>query len=170
MVYSKRRNSAGLMLFARSFFTLGPVLLLWACRDSSPPATPSGDTLGVPAEVAGQAGPTLKSIMQGLEEDMVDLAHGIWIADREAVRVAAQGVADHPRVTPGQMATIQAELGDEFPLFVQQDQGVHAAAVELTSAAQANDADLLPVFVRIQEGCVGCHSRFRERVSEALAR
>ena len=84
--------------------------------------------------------------------------------------MAAQGIADHPGVTAQQMATIQAELGDQFASFVGFDQGVHADAVELTSAAQISEEDLLPLYVRIQAGCVACHSVFRERVSEALAR
>ncbi len=145
-------------------------VLLGACQDASPPATLSGDTPGTAAEAAGPVDPTLKEIMQGLEQDMANLAHGIWIADREAVRVAAQGIADHPGVTAQQMGTIQAELGDQFLSFVQFDQSVHADAVELTSAAEASDVDLLPLHVRIQAGCVACHSVFRERVSEALAR
>lgn len=112
---------------------------------------------------------TLKVIMQGLEADMAAGAHGLWIDDREAVRVAASRIADHPHVAPEQMGVIQATLGDEFRDFARLDKVVHDAAVALADAAAGQSgADLMPGYIRIQEGCLACHAAFRPRVSEAL--
>lgn len=108
--------------------------------------------------------------MQGLEADMAAGAHGLWIEDRASVEAAARRIAEHPRVTPEQMSIIQATLGEGFAAFARHDHDVHDAAVAFAEAAAgAEVADLLAGYVRIQEGCVSCHSAFRTRVSGALA-
>lgn len=123
-----------------------------------------------PAPGEAPANLPLKAIMQGLDADMAALAHALWLEDPAAVGAAAARVADHPRVTPEQMATIQATLGPDFAAFVEYDHAVHDAAVALASAASegATPAGLLAGTVVIQEGCVACHSAFRARVSGAL--
>lgn len=112
----------------------------------------------------------LKTIMQGLETDMAALAHALWLEDAAGVAAAAARVADHPRVTPEQMAIIQGTLGPDFAAFVEHDHAVHGATVDLASAASkgATPAELLAGTVVIQEGCVACHTAFRAKVSEAL--
>lgn len=50
--------------------------------------------------------------------------------------------------------------------------GTEAASGEAQSTAAAEGrpaADLLPLYRRIQEGCVTCHAAFRDRVSRTLA-
>ncbi|MEN8145237.1 MAG: hypothetical protein ABFS14_09830 [Gemmatimonadota bacterium] len=109
--------------------------------------------------------------MQGLESDIAAALHGLWLDDHEAVETAAARIAHHPRVTAEEMVAIQEALGEEFAAFVQQDQNVHRAAVELAEAAAASApvSELFNGSVLIQEGCVSCHTQFRSRVSEALA-
>jgi len=109
--------------------------------------------------------------MRGLELDLADLAHGIWIEDHESAGAAASRIAGHPKVIPEQMVAIQASLSNEFPAFVQQDLGVHDAALEFTQVAESAAAteELFAIFLRIQQGCISCHSAFRARVSEALS-
>jgi hypothetical protein len=108
--------------------------------------------------------------MRGLESDLADLAHGFWIEDHGIVRDAALRIADHPRVPPEQLTAIQAALVDEFPSFVQQDQGVHDLAVALADDAGSSvpTQDLFAGYLQIQQGCMSCHTAFRGRVSEAL--
>jgi cytochrome c556 len=138
-----------------------------ACGPTPEPEAGPGEV--AEAEVPSPANPTLKEIMQALETDMAGVAHGIWIEDMEAVRAAAARVADHPRVTPEQMATIQATLGADFATFAGMDQAVHGASVALRDAAgQAPISELTSGYQRIQQGCVACHAAFRPRVSEAL--
>lgn len=137
-------------------------------QEASEPASATQDH----AEVGAAAGTLpLKEIMQGLERDMADAAHGLWTQDAAAVETAAGGIADHPRVPQEQMAIIQATLGDDFGKFVEFDQAVHGASVALRDLAAQGPPmeDLLAQMVVIQEGCVACHTAYRAKVSEALA-
>jgi len=123
-----------------------------------------------PAESGSTAVLPLKEIMRALEADLTEVAHGIWTEDHQAVRAGAGRIADHPRVTPRQMGAIQTTLADEFPGFVQQDQAVHNTAVQLVEAVDAAQAtgDLFRIYLRMQQGCMSCHTAFRARVIEAL--
>ena len=57
-----------------------------------------------PRSAAAPATLPLKEIMRGLESDLIDLAHGIWIEDHGLAGDAANRIANHPRVPPEQMA------------------------------------------------------------------
>jgi hypothetical protein len=162
----------------RAVAVLLPAAVLAACG-SPPPATdeePGGSSL--PEALAhehdpeGEGAPLpLRLIMQGLSSDMARLAEGLWVGDRATVASAASRVAEHPRVTPEQMGVIQSLLGTEFSLFVGHDGRVHDAALALSRDAGANAPleELLRGFVEVQQGCIGCHAAFQERVSSALA-
>ena len=63
----------------------------------------------------------LVQIMQGLETDLAEVAHGIWTRDPAAVRLAAIRIAEHPKVPPEQLSAIKLELGDELGSFVLYD-------------------------------------------------
>lgn len=91
------------------------------------------------------------------------------IEELDTIAAASRRVADHPKVTSEDRTAIQTSIGQEFAAFVAFDQDVHAAAIELVDAATdgATIADLLATYVRIQDGCVGCHDRFRARVTAA---
>ncbi len=129
-----------------------------ADTSARPPTAPS-----VPANLP------LKETMRGLESDLADLAHGIWIEDREAAGAAAMRIANHPRVPPEQLAAIQASH-DEFPAFVQLDLGMHNSAVALAeaSASSVPTEELFAAYLQIQQGCMSCHTVYRTRVSDAL--
>ena len=145
-------------------------LAVTATSCQEPPPAQAEPTEPAPSESATADRLPLKEIMGGLEADLANVAHGIWIADSEIVRAAATRIADHPKVLAEQMGVIQTELGTEFPAFVQQDQAVHGAAVELAEASDAIDAtaESFEIYLRLQQGCVSCHTAFRARVTEAL--
>lgn len=136
---------------------------------AAPAAADAHADHGAPAP--GAAVLPLKETMRGLEADMTGVLGALWIDDASGVAAAARRVADHPRVPPEEMALIQGTLGEAFAAFVGFDQAVHGAAVSLSerAAAGAPAAELLAEVTRIQEGCVGCHTAFRPRVSAALA-
>jgi hypothetical protein len=123
-----------------------------------------------PTASADPANLPLKEIMRGLESDLVDLAHGIWTDNPKAAGAAARRIASHPRVTPEEMATIQASLKDEFPPFAQMDLKAHDTAVAFADAAEAlpPTSELFSGYLQIQQGCMACHANYRTRVSEAL--
>lgn len=148
------------------------VVAMASCQEA--PA-PGADQSSDPAPAGQPVAETLPllDIMRGLEEDLAETAHGFWVEDLEIISSAATGVAEHPRVPQEQMLAIQAELGDEFPTFVQMDRQVHDLAVELAAAAdsaQTVSAGLFGSFVDVQRGCISCHTAYRARVSGALAR
>jgi hypothetical protein len=149
-----------------------PVLFLGVTVTSCqrPPAEEEDGAARTPSESTVPANLPLKEIMRGLETDLADLAHGIWTEDPAVSGAAARRIALHPKVIPEQMAAIQASLMDEFPAFVQQDLGVHDAAVGFAEAARppVGTAELFAIYLRIQQGCMSCHSAFRARVTEAL--
>jgi cytochrome c556 len=114
----------------------------------------------------------LVEIMQGLETDLAIVAHGIWTQDQVVIREAATRIAEHPKVTAEQLATIKNALGSEIAMFVQHDQVVHGAAVELVAAVDSSrgNEDLFMIYRKMEQGCMSCHGAFQNRVSEALAK
>lgn len=111
----------------------------------------------------------LRFLMVGLAQDMSRISDGIWHEDYEMIQNGARGVADHPRVTPEEMAAIKAALGERFEAFVAFDRQVHGSAVEIADAAgQLNLGRILESHGKLQQGCVSCHATFRDEVREAL--
>lgn len=119
---------------------------------------------------APPAQPTLKAIMQVLASDMAGVAMGVWLEQPDVVQDAARRVADHPRVPAEQLQAIQATLNQEFADFARHDQQVHDTSLDLIAAvdASASPAEWLGIVVRIQEGCVACHSAYRSRLVPVL--
>ena len=114
---------------------------------------------------------SLKEIMRGLEADLAELQHGVWLGDQALISAAADRIADHPRIPPDQVAMVQEALTSEFSTFVQMDRAVHDRAVALASDARSSRpvAELFAASLRLQEGCFACHVTFQDRVSVALA-
>lgn len=144
------------------------LVLPWSCQDG-------GRSDAAVEATAGSAvdPPTtlpLKEIMSGLERDLTELLHGVWVDDAGIVATAAGRIADHPRVPPEQMSVIQTTLATEFAAFVQMDRAVHDGAVALASAADSSRpaAELFAASLGLQEGCFACHARFRPQVIDAL--
>ena len=149
---------------------MAPVLF-GACGQTLPEEAPPEDVTAAESAEPEVTAIPLKVIMAGLATDMAGTAMGIWSEDAPAVAEWADGIANHPRVPPEQMAAIQAELGQEFGDFVAFDQLVHGRAVELREGALAAQPtpELVSTFAQVAEGCVACHTAFRERISSALA-
>jgi len=111
----------------------------------------------------------LRFLMVGLGQDMGRINDGIWHEDYEMVRSGAQSIADHPRVTPEEMAAIKIALGEQFQAFVGYDQVVHQIATKLAKASQArNMEDILQLQSQLTQNCSTCHTMFRAEVRKAL--
>jgi len=140
-------------------------LLLSSCADQAEQSSES-------AYVAEkESDHSLVEIMQALETDLAEVAHGIWTQDFTIMAAAATRIANHPKVSAEQLSVIKAELGEEIGAFVQFDQIVHSSAVELADSASenANIADLFRIYHTIETGCYSCHAAFQERVSGVLS-
>jgi cytochrome c556 len=112
----------------------------------------------------------LRLLMVGLAQDMARINTGLWHEDYGLIREGASAIANHPKIPPEQIAKIKRALGDQFQAFVKYDKGVHRTASKMVSAAEArNWSAVLDHYTRIRDGCLGCHTAYRERLRPALA-
>ena len=113
----------------------------------------------------------LKEIMQGLRNNLVDISDGLLTDDFEKIAHGADAIADHPRIPPWQVKLVAAELGSEMAAFKQLDTVVHDLSLEIGAAATAHDRDeAISTYQRLLEGCLACHSTYKERVAAVLSR
>ncbi len=120
------------------------------------------------AETA-EVSPSLQKLMRQMLGDVQQLNRAMLSDDDEAAAAAAERIADHPLVEPGQRATIARALGREMVDFKRHDTTVHDAAVALSVALRAGDRTTVAVrYGELVGGCLACHDRFRDRVREAL--
>lgn len=123
------------------------------------------------AETSDKPVSDLRSVMQGLLENTQQITAGIFLQDFNEIELAANKIADHP--TPG-MATktkLLASLGAEMGKFKQFDTLVHNTAVNIASAASdKNMVAAMTAYHQLINGCQACHSEFKQRVTEILAK
>lgn len=118
------------------------------------------------AGAAAQEGPTFKMIMQGLAEDMNRLNAAIFAEDFEAIERYASAIAHHPRPSPAERARLMDAVGPDMELFQSIDRSVHGGAGEMADAARVGDMDsVLRYHARVMQGCVACHSAFRDQLA-----
>lgn len=111
----------------------------------------------------------LRLLMVGLAQDMARINTGLWHEDYDLMRQGGAAIANHPKIPPEQMAQIKKALGNEFNAFVQFDQTVHKTAAELAEAAADHDLSrVLDAYTRIRNGCMGCHTTYRDRLRPVL--
>lgn len=113
--------------------------------------------------------PDLKSIMQDLRNDSVQIMDGLLVDDFESVAAAAVRIAEHPQIPASQVALVAAELGKEMPSFKQLDTLVHDLAVSIQSAANDKDGGRATAdYQQMLDGCLTCHAAYRQRVALVL--
>ncbi len=113
----------------------------------------------------------LKEIMQGLRNNLVDISDGLLTDDFEKIAQGADGIAGHPQIPPWQVKLVAAELGSEMPAFKRLDTIVHDLSLDISAAATTHDRDgAISGYQRLLEGCLACHSNYKERVAAVLGR
>ena len=113
--------------------------------------------------------PSLKDIMQGLRNNLVEISDGLLTDDFELVAQGATSIAEHPRIPAAQVQLVAADLGPEMAAFKQLDNVVHDLSLEIGAAARALDRDVaISSYLRMVEGCFDCHRIYKERVAAAL--
>jgi hypothetical protein len=113
----------------------------------------------------------LKEIMQGLRNNLVEISDGLLTDDFEKIAHGADAIAGHPRIPPWQVKLVAAELGPEMAAFKQLDTLVHDLSLEIKAAATTHDRDdVISGYQRLLEGCLACHSAYKERVAGVLSR
>lgn len=118
--------------------------------------------------MAGDA-PSLKEIMQGLRNSLIEISDGLLTDDFTLVSKGAASIAEHPKIAPAEIQLVAAALGPEMAAFKQLDTVVHDLSLEISDAARALDGDAANSgFLRMIEGCLDCHRSYQERVAAAL--
>ena len=113
--------------------------------------------------------PSLKEIMQGLRNSLVEISDGLLTDDFELVAHGATSIAEHPKIPAAQVQLVAAELGPEMAAFKQLDNVVHDLSLEIGAAAQALDREAaISSYHRMIEGCLDCHRTYKERVAAVL--
>ena len=112
---------------------------------------------------------TLKEIMQGLRDDLVEVTDGLLVDDFEQVARGAMAIAEHPRIPAAQVQLVAAELGPEMAAFKQLDMRVHDLSLEINAAAKALDRNAaISAYQRMIAGCFACHAAYKDRVAKVL--
>lgn len=113
---------------------------------------------------------TLKEIMQGLRDKLVEIADGLLNDDFGLVARGANDIAEHPHIPPSQVQLIAAELGEEMPAFKQMDHRVHNLSLEIRAAAEAHDREAASAaYQQMFDGCIACHDAYKDRVAAVLS-
>ena len=112
---------------------------------------------------------TLKEIMQGLRNGLLDISDGLLTDDFQLIARGAAAIADHPQIPAAQVQLVAEELGVEMAAFKAFDNRVHDVSLEINAAASVLDRDdAVSGYLRIVEACFSCHSAFKDRVAEIL--
>ncbi len=123
----------------------------------------------LPALALPDESTTLQTIMQGLRDNLVEIADGLLADDLELVERGATGIATHPRIPPEQVQIVARELGEEMQVFKQFDMHVHGLAMEIGDAARAGDKTAaIGKFQGMIDGCFGCHIAYKDRIANVL--
>ena len=113
--------------------------------------------------------PSLKVIMQGLRDNLVEISDGLLKDDFEQVIQGATSIAEHPQIAPAQVQLVASALGPEMAAFKQLDNVVHDLSLEISASAKALDRDAAILsYQRMIEGCLDCHRTYMKRVTVAL--
>lgn len=112
---------------------------------------------------------TLKTIMQGLRDNFVEITDGFLTNDFEMIARGAAAIASHPQIPADQVKLVAAELGEEMPAFKQMDTVVHDLSLEIEAAAKVGDwGSAISAYQQMFNGCLACHEQYQERVVAAL--
>ena len=113
---------------------------------------------------------TLKTIMQDMRLNFLDISDGFLLDDFEKIADGALAIAEHPRIPPEQVQRVADELGAEMPVFKNFDVQVHELSLEIYKAAKERDrAAAVTAYQGMVAACFACHAAYRERVAAVLA-
>ena len=113
---------------------------------------------------------TLKTIMQEMRLNFVDISDGFLLDDFDKIAEGALAIAEHPRIPPEQVQRVADELGAEMPVFKNFDVQVHELSLEIYKAAKDRDrAAAVTAYQGMVAACFACHAAYRERVAAVLS-
>ena len=112
---------------------------------------------------------SLKTIMQELRQNFLDISDGFLLDDFDKVAEGALAIAEHPRIPEDQARQVADALGAEMAVFKNFDVQVHELSLEMYKAASERDRDAaVAAYQGMVDACFGCHFAYRERVAATL--
>ena len=112
---------------------------------------------------------TFKKVMQGLLVDTQNITKGIVLTDFTLIEKSAKKIVDHPKPDLAIRMKIVKALGSDMGKFKAKDNVVHKSAVNLLKAAKLKNMEAVTQeYQALINGCLGCHSQFKDKVAAAL--
>lgn len=109
----------------------------------------------------------LRRIMQQMALHMQSTTGAIAREEWPTVAQLAPKIAAHEAPPITEKMRILAYVGKDVAAFKGFDAQTHEAAHAMAEAAQRNDGKaVIQQFAKVQEGCLGCHQRFRKAFVE----
>lgn len=143
-------------LFIAIIAFLGWILISYDFNDENKEPTQQADTMA------------LVPMMQQLLTDIQQVDRGIYTENFAMIEEGAENISDHPTMTPEDKKRVKKTLGEEMQQFVNFDMIVHHHADSMRMAAvEENMQKVLKHYRITQQGCVDCHSNYREPISTA---
>gem|GEM_PF-511481 len=110
----------------------------------------------------------LVPMMQQLLDDIQQVDRGIYTEDFAMIEEGAGNISDHPTMAAEDKKLVKKTLSSEMKQFVEFDMVVHHHADSMRIAAiEENMQKVLKHYRITQQGCVDCHSNYREPISTA---
>ncbi len=110
----------------------------------------------------------LQTIMRLIMTDINMINEGIYTQNFQLIKQGAAAINQHPPLSDETRMFIQKTLGDQMPAFGGYDKLVHNHADSIKEAAIQHDMKkVLEQYRIVQQGCVNCHTSFRETIIEA---
>lgn len=118
----------------------------------------------VHAQAATPAKPmALQGVMEKLGRDMQSVTGAISNEDWALVAQLAPQIASHAEPPLSEKMRILTWLGTDAGKFKGFDGQTHDAASAMGEAAVRGDGqEVIAVFAKVQQSCLGCHQRFRK--------
>jgi cytochrome c556 len=100
--------------------------------------------------------------------DINMINEGIYTQNFQLIEQGAAAINQHPPLSDETRKFIQKTLDDQMPAFGQYDKLVHNHADSIKKAASQHDMNkVLEQYRIVQQGCVSCHTSFRETIIQA---
>jgi len=110
----------------------------------------------------------LPTIMRLIYADIQIINEGIYTENFQLIEQGAAAINEHPPLSDETRSLVKKTLGERMQAFGQYDKLVHDTADSLKEAATEHNMErVLEKYQIIQQGCVSCHTSFRNEITRA---
>jgi len=110
----------------------------------------------------------LPTIMRLIYADIQIINEGIYTENFQLIEQGAAAINEHPPLSDETRSLVKKTLGERMQAFGQYDKLVHDTADSLKEAVTEHNMErVLEKYQIIQQGCVSCHTSFRNEITQA---